>query len=343
MDLNSKERLPKEAEDLLLQCSTAREEKNYGEAIYFVNAALECSQKAATAPHLLVGVHDIRHAVCGRAGNLDEALKSAKAMIRLDRSDARGYLRCGRLERDRGNKTAALRYYEHGVKNCPNSIFLNILRELADDMRDELSAELVLSRARDPMTSLPLEIMDMVLSHLNYRQVVRMLRVSKSWRRLLSDRPPLSDTIAFPSDTAVPITPYMALVTLDRLKTTPRVLKLASLTPAARIMLQNRFVATPILESLKIFMLSDRGFDTHNLSFSSVNLRKLALPHPTRCRRAVVDRILLQCSSLEVASFSVEENIFDEPDWSFSSDSLIELDVGCDDDRTSLVSDPSSD
>jgi hypothetical protein len=340
MDPNSKERLPKEAEDLLVQCRTARKEKNYGAAISFVNAALECSQKATTAPHLLVGVHDIRHAVCGRAGDLDEALKSAKAMIRLDRSDARGYLRCGTLEHDRGNKTAALRYLEHGVKNCPESIYLNILRELADRTRDELSAELVLSRARDPMTALPLEIMDMVLSHLNYRQVVRMLRVSKSWNRLLSVRPPLSDTIAFPSDT-VPITPYMVLVTLDRLKT-PRVLKLASLTPAARVMLQHRFVATPILESLKVFMLSDPGFDTDRLSFSSVNLRKIALPHPTRCRRALVDRILLQCWSLEVARFSVDENIFDEPDWSFSSDSLIELDVGCDDDRTSLVSDPSS-
>ncbi|KIW62819.1 hypothetical protein PV04_10949 [Phialophora macrospora] len=332
--MDAEKHLPQQVADLLVECRKAMKDKNYNAAIKSVNAALKYSEKSTTAPHLLIGLLDYRHAIYHRLGDPDSALKDAKSMIRLDRKDARGYLRCGAVERFKGNKTAALRYLEHGLKSCSEPEGLDILHREAKRTRDQLSAELVLSRARDPMTTLPLEIMEIVLSYLHYKQHVQMLRVSKSWKRVLSVLPPLTDTLAFP-DFKQPVTLKMLLVTLRRLKT-PKRLILAGLTGDARATLLDRLMRTRMLESLHVFQISDPIIDLAKFSLFSANLRTISIEYPTRCSHQLVYRILGQCSGLEIARFMIDGTSYVVESWSFTSHSLLELDLVCKDNKAPL-------
>jgi F-box/TPR repeat protein Pof3 len=170
--------------------------------------------------------------------NADAALKDAKAMIRLDRTDARGYIRYAQSVRS-NDKQAALDILEHGSKNVvssdPNLAFLK--RDM-NNISASIATERTLSRARDPIASLPLEIVGQVLSYVEHRQIVRMLRVCRSWKNLLSQLPPLTEVVAFPQ-TKKPITPKMLLACLRRLKN-PKVVDISWLPPPSREILYGR-------------------------------------------------------------------------------------------------------
>ncbi|EXJ54320.1 hypothetical protein A1O7_09658 [Cladophialophora yegresii CBS 114405] len=327
--------LPKHISDLLVECRKAIKEKKYAEAIKSINTALKSpATKTNTEPRHLISVYDYRHAAYVRQGDRDLALQDAKSMIRLDRTDVRGYLRCSAVARFKGNMTAALQYLEHGLKNCAEPGDLDTLRSETRVVRDQLSAELVLSRPRDPVTTLPFEVVEMIMSYLDYRQHVRMLRVSKSWKRMLSVLPPLIDTVSFEGAKSN-ITAKMLLVALRRL-VTPKTFKISGLTSGASDILQHRLWRDKLIESLHVLQISDQNNPFRIFSFGSVRMRRIAIDSPTRCSVEIVDQILRRCTALEYARFTICVDA-SQLQCKLSSSTLLELDLNCRTKRAGLL------
>lgn len=86
--------------------------------------------------------------------------------------------------------------------------------------------------------SLPLELLPLIVQHLEYRQLIQMLRLSKSFNRLLLSLPPLIDTLVPPGAKTF-ITPVSMNAALDRW-TSPKTVMLPTLTDASEKCLENR-------------------------------------------------------------------------------------------------------
>ncbi|KAJ9603166.1 hypothetical protein H2200_012461 [Cladophialophora chaetospira] len=320
------DRFPKPIADLLQASKTAVKKKEYEASLSSANDALKAADKDNLTPSLVIGLLDYRHAIHVRMDNLEAALKDSKSMIRLDRKDARGYVRCGTVATLQGDNAAALKYFEHGLKNAsasdPNLALLSIE---AKKTRDRISADLVASRPRDPMTTLPIEIIEFILSYLDYRQHVQLLGVSRSWKKVLTAMPPLTDTLAFPR-AAKPITPKLLLAALRRLKL-PRDVKAKNLTqPAANILMDRlksphfRFV-----ESLELDDQLDQLLYISPEVLGAWNLRKVTIGPRTAFQMPWVLKLLELCPLLEIGRFEKVCGFFDA--LTLSSKSLVELDI----------------
>src|SRR6202012_4802737 len=78
------------------------------------------ADKEHLAPRLVITLLDHRHGIHLRKNDMAMAFAETKAMIRQDRTDARGSIRCARLKRIQGSHQEALRYLEHGL--CKTSL-----------------------------------------------------------------------------------------------------------------------------------------------------------------------------------------------------------------------------
>jgi F-box/TPR repeat protein Pof3 len=238
---------------------------------------------------------------------IDLALKDAKAMIRADRTDGRGYLRCGQIERLQEHKLAAVDYYKHGLKNVPVSDrhYQPIVQALST-VEDQMRIETTMSKATDPMTVLPLEVVETILSFLNYRQHVRMLRVSKPWNQLLSHMRPLTDTLAFP-DASRDITPKMLHAAQRRLKV-PRVVNISRLSKAAAPILADTLARWQSFSTLEYLGVNDRLMSPWKLPLAKYNLKSIITGSSTVIPIGSVIAILHECSGLEIAQFHQVHN-----------------------------------
>ncbi|EXJ66536.1 uncharacterized protein A1O5_10205 [Cladophialophora psammophila CBS 110553] len=315
---------PKRVKPLLENCLEAVRRRDYTLALTAVNDALKVSDIDKSMS--LIQILEHRVAVYLRLDRLDQALKDAKAMIRLDPKDARGYIRAGVIERRKNNKIAAMRFLEYGLKKVPDSdanhgLLVKEMKETADQMRTEI----VLSQAKDPLVVLPLEVIEIILSFLDYRSNIRLLRVSKSWNKTVSSSHPLVDTLAFPNTTKQ-ITPKSLITALKRCRTL-RTVKVSRLPgPTAEYLAQTlshweRFPA------LQYFEWRDAKFYPCLLPMTQYDLRVIIvgcgnIPTPIEWIRTV----LQSCRSLEIAKFQNVRGRF-AADASLNSSSLRELEL----------------
>ncbi|OAL18435.1 hypothetical protein AYO22_10631 [Fonsecaea multimorphosa] len=297
----------KQIRHLLEDCLSAAKRHDYAVALTAVNDALKAHETDKSIP--LVQILEHRVAVYLRMDLLDQALKDGKAMIRLDPKDARGYIRSGIAERRKNNKPAATKYFEHGLKRVPPSdpnhaLLVREMEETAQQMRTEI----VLSRAKDPLSVLPIEVIEIVISFLDYRSNIRLLRVSRSWNKIVTSSHPLIDTLAFPNSTK-PITPKWLVAALKRCSTLKTV-KLSVLTsPAATYLgsvLQQggRFPALEYFEWLDIESSQSRLWlpvCQYDLRVIIIDCQKSSVPVER------VDTVLRRCRSLETAKFHLRE------------------------------------
>jgi F-box/TPR repeat protein Pof3 len=310
----------------LSACRSAVAAEKYDEALDAVNSALRVVQKGKSGQQSdLFTVLDHRISVYIKKTDSKLALKDGKSMIRHDRKDGRGYIRCGQIERLLGNLDAAAKWYEQGLKHVPaehNSVAS--LREQYASVRRRM----VYMKPADPMTVLPLELVEMLVSYLDYIDVVAILRVSKAWTRILCSLPPLTHTIDYRRDDLGPISACSAKASIRRLKY-PRTLILDHLSnPAATAFAKalHRWKGSPTLEYLSI---DSRGFFLSTLPVSRFNLKSISLTALVWVDAPDVCRILSQCKEITSASF---ENVKPSPFlWSFSRcETLRELRIGAD-------------
>ncbi|GAB7351761.1 hypothetical protein MBLNU459_g2339t2 [Dothideomycetes sp. NU459] len=134
--------------------------KDYDKALQLFDEAL--SREVNPSVTLL----DNRAATHEKLGDLILALKDARTAIKNHERDVTGYLRAGRLLQKMEKPEVALNIYKHGIKkNARDS-------ELLQKMHDKLNRTLSPPSAADPFARLPIELVEMIIAHLSFRQIV---------------------------------------------------------------------------------------------------------------------------------------------------------------------------
>ncbi|KAF2681143.1 hypothetical protein K458DRAFT_344425 [Lentithecium fluviatile CBS 122367] len=139
-----------------------------------------------------VTLYDYRAAAHEKMGDFNTAVKDGREAIRLDKKDVKGYLRTGSALQKLNKPETAVSIYKYGMKNVPvdNKNF-----QLLQQLHDKLTRQLAPPTAIDPFTVLPMELVEMILGYLPFKNVVNCLRVSKGWKSYLTKRPKLWQNI----------------------------------------------------------------------------------------------------------------------------------------------------
>src|SRR5271156_5414262 len=144
---------------LLADGQEAHKKKEFEKALQLYDTALNSTRKNDRRSPDILNILDLRIATYVKVGKLDLARDDAKTMIRVDRSDGRGYLRCGQLDRLAEDYSSAIRWYDYGIKNVPPSDRLHDYIQAQREKTNDLTmAKIILSKAADPATTLPTEL-----------------------------------------------------------------------------------------------------------------------------------------------------------------------------------------
>ncbi|KAI1112678.1 hypothetical protein F5Y14DRAFT_421056 [Nemania sp. NC0429] len=122
-------------------------------------------------------------AVYEAKGQIDTALVVAEAMINLAPREPKGYLRLGRLLRLQRSYHPAFRTYKEGIELVAKKNSSHPLLSTLHKMRDKVKHSAL---ATDPLPLMPLELVAMIFADLDFRSLCKCLRVSKSWKSVLT-------------------------------------------------------------------------------------------------------------------------------------------------------------
>ncbi|KAI9682944.1 MAG: hypothetical protein M1829_006380 [Trizodia sp. TS-e1964] len=129
-----------------------------------------------------VDLLDNRAATHEKLGNLVLALRDGKKMIDREGSNPKGYLRAGKILVRMEKSDLATKMYSLGLSNVPKE----------DPHYDLLKRVYVkTSKSFDPMTILPLELVEDILSLVGFKAIVQSLRVSHQWNKIITSLPSL--------------------------------------------------------------------------------------------------------------------------------------------------------
>jgi F-box/TPR repeat protein Pof3 len=165
--------------ELLEHAQLQYRRKEYVKAIDLLDLAIKHE------PSPSVKLLDTRAAVNEKLGDYKLALKDARTCIRIFEKDPTGYLRAGKVLQIMQKTDVALSIYKHGLSKKVKNV------ELLQKMHDKLLLSLAPAKAADPFAQLPIEIVEMILSYLNFRQIVYCTRVSKQWNVFINSLPGL--------------------------------------------------------------------------------------------------------------------------------------------------------
>ncbi|KAL4897454.1 hypothetical protein BDV59DRAFT_167756 [Aspergillus ambiguus] len=160
--------------------------QKHGQKLYLqgrFGAAIEVFTEALGFKDVdVLTVLDNRAGTYSKLAQYDQALRDARQMIKTDKDDERGYLRCAKTLILDGKHDKALEVYEYALKSLrPDHPRRKVLEQLHKKLHERTVA-----KCHDPFTIFPLEVATMILSHFSFKQIVAILRVSKQWDRFLS-------------------------------------------------------------------------------------------------------------------------------------------------------------
>ncbi|KAL8916395.1 MAG: hypothetical protein Q9208_008542 [Pyrenodesmia sp. 3 TL-2023] len=180
--------------------------KNYHGALNFFDSIISHDKSPD------IEALDNRAATYEKLGDLHAALKDGRRMVSDYKSScavnpppyislsvcisngSKGYLRTGKILRLLDKEETALGIYKYGLRNVPPG---DPSFQLLNQMHDDLSRACGPRKARDPLTVLPNEIAEMIMSHFDFRQIVSIIRVSTQWRDYLTSMPGLWTKLDF--------------------------------------------------------------------------------------------------------------------------------------------------
>ncbi|KAL8950280.1 MAG: hypothetical protein Q9222_003684 [Ikaeria aurantiellina] len=137
--------------------------KHYHHALNFFNSILAYEIRPD------ISVLDSRAATFEKLGDLQAALKDGRRMITDYKQSSNGYLRTGKILQLLDKDSVALGIYNYGFRNVPSS---DPQYQLLRDMQDSLLHTGAPRKARDPFTLLPPELLEIIISYLDFRQIV---------------------------------------------------------------------------------------------------------------------------------------------------------------------------
>ncbi|PLN82455.1 hypothetical protein BDW42DRAFT_193071 [Aspergillus taichungensis] len=240
-------------------------------------------------------VLDKRSAIYAKTGQYALAIKDAQRMIRNDRQDERGYLRCAKALVMEGKPEKALQLYTYALKYLPED---RPGRQLVVQLRDRIQAKLKTAETCcDPMAVLPLEIISMILGHLTFRQLVTLLRVSKKWNQFLSSYRELWRRIDLSSvRTRVPHTSVSAYIRRSNATLTYAIIK--NLNNPSRHKVLEYLSRCRQLEYLEIWTPVECGL-AYDLLKSAQSLRTLILSAEITVSQEYITKFLSSLPRLE--------------------------------------------
>ncbi|KAK6496593.1 hypothetical protein TWF481_001590 [Arthrobotrys musiformis] len=182
------------AEKLQAEATAAIRKGNYNVAIEKLSEAIDMQ------PPILMGLLDTRAALYDKTEKLKLALKDAKTMMGHEKANPKGYLRAGKVLHRLDKADLAIEIYKLGIKHAePSDPQLPRLKEILEKAQEKQNRVMkaAAKKVYDPMEVLPLELLEMVLGHLHFQNIVAMQRVSKTWQRVISSSARFWTTLDF--------------------------------------------------------------------------------------------------------------------------------------------------
>ncbi|ERF72142.1 hypothetical protein EPUS_02933 [Endocarpon pusillum Z07020] len=267
----------------------------------FDHAILQVSHDPNRDTSTLISILDLRLEARLKLGDFDAAVKDARTMLRYDRTDARGYLRCGQLARLKSEFAGAQTWYQQGLKNVPqNHEGYRKLASLSAKSIDKSAAPP--NKCRDPLTVLPLEIIHMVYRYLDLQEATSCLRVSRLWRNSLLATHCIWNTFDL-TGIKIPMIVRHLKACIRRLPNPPTTVRLNKLTPTAVTHLSEYLRAhwNNTLEHLSIDLPHLLDLDSFRRSARAVKSLHLGVRCPVDFKS--VSDLLRSCNTLRYARF----------------------------------------
>ncbi|KAF2808382.1 uncharacterized protein BDZ99DRAFT_445802 [Mytilinidion resinicola] len=251
--------------------------------------------------------------------NFKMAAKDGRHMIKLDKGDARGYLRTADILQKMEKPDSAVEIYKHGLKNV---LVSDENYKLLQGMLDKLIRQLSPPKSVDPFSVLPIEIVEMVIGYLTFRNMVTCLRVSKQWKQFLINRPRLwtdLDLSHARRNVSGSFVRHCVLRSQHKLKTATihrfnHVDSLRSLATTCKA-----------LESLDFLSGTLGGESICEVTMCSTSLRRLILRDNTNISLDAVSQILRHTPNLTDAEFHNIESTGMRVDWKVDLPNLTTL------------------
>ena len=265
----------------------------------FDQALWQASQDLNIDASTLITILDLRVEAQLRLKNLDAAVKDARTMVRQDRADPRGYLRCGQSSRLKNDFAGAQRWYDQGLKNVVRthkgyhkleSMSLKTIGKSAAPQ----------SKRRDPLMVLPMDLIHMVLNYLDLWEATSCLRISRTWRNTLLAAHSVWKTFDL-LGTRRNVTMSNVKACIRRLPSPPTTVRLEKLTVSATTYLRPYLERWKAVEHLSINLPDLADFTCTGTVSTAIKSLHVGPQCPVLFK--VVDDLLHSCNMLQNARF----------------------------------------
>ena len=286
----------------------ALQDRQYGSAKHALDLAWQGASHNPNKNSLsLISILDLRVEVEIRRRKFVPAVEDAHNMVKLDRTDPRGYLRCGQLSTLDHDLAGAQKWYRRGLCNVPQShdsyhklttMSLKTTSKLDFKTRSPWPTTRQ-SKLADPLAILPMDIIQLVIDHLEFREATSCLRVSRTWRNTLLATHSIWKTLDFQGPKPVVLKHLKACI--RRLPKPPTTIRLDRLNKPAIEYLRPYLERWRATEHISINLNELR--DLAHVSSAAITLKSLHVGEACTVHIWLLDEVLHRCIGLQKARF----------------------------------------